>query len=200
MNQKMKTKKQKHTDLSWYDDARGMVTERPPERTPDREEEDNEEDAKDDAAMDSKKGNSYTDGNPGAAANADPGAAAGADPGAVAGANPEATAGANPEATAVVPGISGLNMGANGNIELHGTDDEADDPPTLRELKACRQQIDEIEAKVSMWLHETNSFTMVLSRLTYGEIDLLRRAEGIHRTIATLEDDMDLEPANSDDV
>ena len=65
---------------------------------------------------------------------------------------------------------------------------------------ADRLKIDDIQAKVSKWLDETRSFTKVLSRLTYAEIELLRRAEGIHRTIATMEDDMDLVPPNSDDV
>ena len=89
--------------------------------------------------------------------------------------------------------------GAAANADLHGTADDSDDRPTLRQLKAVRQHIDDIEAKVSTWLHEENSFTKVLCRLSYGEIDLLRRAKGIHESIAAMEDDEDLVPANSSD-
>ena len=69
----------------------------------------------------------------------------------------------------------------------------------LDKLLASRVEIDAIEEKVSMWLHEDGSFTSALFRLSQGEIDLLLRSKHIHETIATLQNDPELDPGNLSD-
>ena len=73
------------------------------------------------------------------------------------------------------------------------------DGPLLRQLKADRLEIEAIETKVTKMMHETNSFTLVLCRLSAREVDLLRRSEGIRGSIAEIEADEDLEPGNLSD-
>ena len=51
-----------------------------------------------------------------------------------------------------------------------------------------------------MWLSYDESFTAVLNKLTDDEINLLRRADGILNSIASMEDDTDLAPSSSDSL